>query len=274
MSKLGIKRPIPKPQGIPNAVPFKSEMLDEAEEFDRMRAEAAKEAAALKRAEKQLRSGTNQSVAEIVKGKLIQSQEEDHSKLTPEEIKEAERLMVLTGELDAPTAIGMSRRAHYKEMKKMLEVADVVLQVLDARDPESCRSEDIEEIVNKAGKKLIQVINKIDLVPYANARAWQRYLSSEYPALMFDASTNSQYTNKSVQNKQEAKPDTSAQDQMISELLRVLKKTWSKLKSEEKPQLIVGVVGLPNVGKSSVINALKQTRATEVSQTPGTTRQL
>lgn len=146
--------------------------------------------------------------------------------------------------------------------------------MLDARDPESCRSEDIEEIVNKGGKKLIQVINKIDLVPYANARAWQRYFSSEYPALMFDASTNSQYTNKSVQNKQEAKPDTSAQDQMISELLRVLKKTWSKLKSEEKPQLIVGVVGLPNVGKSSVINALKQTRATEVSQTPGTTRQL
>ena len=127
MGKLGIKKPIPKPQGIPHAVPFKSEMLDEAEEFDRMRAEAAKEAAALKRAEKQLKNGTNQSVAEIVKGDLIQKEEDDHSKLTPEEVKEAERLMVLTGELDAPATIGMSRRAHFKEMKKMLDVADVVL---------------------------------------------------------------------------------------------------------------------------------------------------
>lgn len=108
----------------------------------------------------------------------------------------------MTGELDEPGTVGMSRRAHYKEMKKMLDVADVVLQVLDARDPESCRSEDIEEIVNKSGKKLIQVLNKVDLVPYANARAWQRYFSSEYPALMFDASTASQYTNKSIQTKE------------------------------------------------------------------------
>jgi nuclear GTP-binding protein len=39
----------------------------------------------------------------------------------------------------------MGRRAFYKELQKVMEVSDVILQVLDARDPESCRSEEIED---------------------------------------------------------------------------------------------------------------------------------
>lgn len=46
-----------------------------------------------------------------------------------------------------------------------MEVSDVILQVLDARDPQGCRSQEIEDQCVKEGKKLIQVINKIDLVP-------------------------------------------------------------------------------------------------------------
>lgn len=59
MRKAGIQRPILKPSGIPHAAPFKSDMLDEAEEIDRLRDEARKEELALRKAERQLKNGTN-----------------------------------------------------------------------------------------------------------------------------------------------------------------------------------------------------------------------
>jgi ribosome biogenesis GTPase A len=58
-----------------------------------------------------------------------------------------------------------TRRAFYKELNKVVETADVILQILDARDPEGCRSHEIENMVRAGGKRLIQVLNKIDLVP-------------------------------------------------------------------------------------------------------------
>lgn len=52
--------------------------------------------------------------------------------------------------------MGQSRRAYYKELKKVVEASDVILQVLDARDPEGCRSEELEGWVAAAsGKKLV-----------------------------------------------------------------------------------------------------------------------
>lgn len=59
---------------------------------------------------------------------------------------------------------------------------------------------------------------------------------------------------------------------MTEELLKILKKHARLLKSEDKPVITVGVVGFPNVGKSSVINALRKSRATVVNHLPGTTK--
>ncbi len=53
-----------------------------------------------------------------------------------------------------------------------MEAADVVIQVLDARDPEGCRSKEMEQQVTAAGKKMLLVVNKIDLVPPQNSRMW------------------------------------------------------------------------------------------------------
>jgi nuclear GTP-binding protein len=61
----------------------------------------------------------------------------------------------------------MSRRAYVKDLKQVIENSDVVLEVLDARDPMSCRSKELESqiLAHKDDKKIILVINKIDLVP-------------------------------------------------------------------------------------------------------------
>jgi nuclear GTP-binding protein len=42
--------------------------------------------------------------------------------------------------------MSQSRRAFYKELKKVIDHSDVVLQILDARDPEGCRSPEIEQM--------------------------------------------------------------------------------------------------------------------------------
>lgn len=46
-----------------------------------------------------------------------------------------------------PNAKGMasSKKAYVKELKKVVEAADVVIEVLDARDPEGCRNKDLEQ---------------------------------------------------------------------------------------------------------------------------------
>ena len=58
----------------------------------------------------------------------------------------------------------ISRKTHTKEFKKVVEQADVVLYVLDARDPEGTRSKDIENMIRESPngeKQLLLILNKI-----------------------------------------------------------------------------------------------------------------
>jgi len=59
---------------------------------------------------------------------------------------------------------------------------------------------------------------------------------------------------------------------MTDELLKILRKIARSKKSDEKTMITVGIVGFPNVGKSSIINALRRSRATAVNNLPGTTK--
>jgi nuclear GTP-binding protein len=96
-----------------------------------------------------------------------------------------------------------SKKAYFKELRKIIDNADVVLEVLDARcsiiafslvthlsnnrDPLGCRCKSVEAAILKkdANKKIILVLNKIDLVPKANVEAWLKYLRNEYPSNSF-----------------------------------------------------------------------------------------
>lgn len=117
--------------------------------------------------------------------------------LTQKEIAEATELMVKTGEIDDPNAkaMGQSRRAYVKELKKVVENSDVIIEVLDARDPEGCRNKELEQSAQAQGKKVLLVLNKIDLVPPQNARLWQRSLRRDFACVLFKATTQSQNAN-------------------------------------------------------------------------------
>ncbi|KAL4102998.1 hypothetical protein PRIC1_006738 [Phytophthora ramorum] len=86
-----------------------------------------------------------------------------------------------------------SRRAYMKELRKVVDKADVVLEVLDARDPMGCRTLEMEDAIgNRHGKKLVLVLNKVDLVPPHVLQPWLKYLRGFYPTVAFKASTQNQ----------------------------------------------------------------------------------
>lgn len=66
--------------------------------------------------------------------------------------------------------------------------------MLDARDPLGCRCTQLEEMIMASGtnKKLVLLLNKIDLVPRDIVEKWLMYLRSEFPAVAFKASTQNQ----------------------------------------------------------------------------------
>ncbi len=87
-----------------------------------------------------------------------------------------------------------NRRAYFKQLREVIKTADVVLEVLDARDPEGCRARLVESsiLAADANKKIVLVLNKIDLVPKENVEKWLLQLRKEFPTIAFKATTQEQ----------------------------------------------------------------------------------
>ena len=86
-----------------------------------------------------------------------------------------------------------SASAFYKEVSKVIEAADVILEVLDARDPLGTRCKQMEDAVKAyPHKRVVLLLNKADLVPRDNIAKWIKYLRREMPAIAFKASTQNQ----------------------------------------------------------------------------------
>ena len=63
---------------------------------------------------------------------------------------------------------GKRTKKHFmKELRSVIDSSDIILEVLDARDPDGCRCRELEAEAQGSGqgKKIILVLNKIDLVP-------------------------------------------------------------------------------------------------------------
>jgi len=146
---------------------------------------------------------------------------------------------------------GQSRRI-WGEFFKVVDSSDVILHVIDARNVPGTRCTVIERHVaeNAKHKHLVFVLNKIDLVPNWVAKRWMGVLAAARPTVAFHASMRHAF----------------GKGALIS-LLR----QFGKLHSDKK-QISVGVVGYPNVGKSSVINTLVSQKSCKVAPIPGETK--
>ncbi|CCU99772.1 unnamed protein product [Malassezia sympodialis ATCC 42132] len=170
-----------------------------------------------------------------------------------------------------------SSKMFMKELRKVLEHADVLLEVLDVRDPLGCRAYTIEQEALRLGKKVVLILNKIDLVSASNTRAWLEYLRKEFPTLPFKASTQQQRHHLG-QNHGAMWKTEKGDEQVVGgaeavgtrAILQLIKNYSRNLNL--KSSITVGTIGAPNVGKSSLINSLKRSRVCGVASTPGHTK--
>jgi len=280
--KLAKKNPewrskLKKDPGIPNLFPYKEKLLQEIEEN---RLKKAEEAQRRKELAKAAKTGAKDEAAMTdVQVDVGDEMEEDG---VDEDIDESNPMAALIASARAAAAtydrqladdddmdedddsdgsdndrgpemsIGQasSRKTYDRVFKQVVEQADVVLYVLDARDPEGTRSREVERQIMAAasgGKRLILVINKVDLIPPKVLRDWLIYLRRYFPTLPLRASGAA--PNAHTFNHRDLTVQSTS-----ATLFKALKSFAAS--RQLKRAVSVGVIGYPNVGKSSVINAL------------------
>ncbi len=133
----------------------------------------------------------------------------------------------------------------WRLVRRVVEDGDIVLEVLDARDPEATRSVEVEKIAEELGKRLLVVLNKADLVEREIAEQWKSYLESRGMNVVYISAKYRLGTRKLI--------------------------THIRALAPRIPATVV-VVGYPNVGKSTIINYLKGRYVAPTSPKPGWTR--
>jgi len=173
--------------------------------------------------------------------------------------------------------VKLDNKTFKDEFRKVVSAADVVLEVVDARDPLGTRCKQVMESAQELGKKLVVVLNKTDLVPAEIVRDWLSYFRGRLgtPAVPFKASTQKAGSRIGHRKMNKCKKDTEKAISLCvgAELVMTLLANYCR-NEKMKTSIVVGVVGMPNVGKSSLINSLKRARACQVGAVPGVTRNM
>ncbi|MEM4230315.1 MAG: GTPase [Candidatus Pacearchaeota archaeon] len=135
--------------------------------------------------------------------------------------------------------------------KQVINEADIILEVLDARFIDETRIPELEEEIKKSGKRLIYILNKSDLLSYDQIKKIKEKLNLENlkPYVFISCS------------KRKGKKD----------LKRIINVEAGKTKIKER-KIQIGIIGYPNTGKSSLINFLTGRYAVKTSPKAGFTR--
>ncbi|EDW43826.1 large subunit GTPase 1 homolog [Drosophila sechellia] len=210
----------------------------------------------------------------------------------------------------------------WRQLWRVVERSDVVVQIVDARNPLLFRSADLERYVKEVepSKMNMILVNKSDLLTDEQRRHWAEYFDSEgirtafYSATLVEEELKREAEEKGLDSFPEVQQLRRAVDEIkqsldsVEDALNVIEqkyKTIPETQSDELPRLpgdknsprllsrlelieflrniytgprhteqhvTVGMVGYPNVGKSSTINSLMTVKKVSVSATPGKTK--
>ncbi|EFX89969.1 hypothetical protein DAPPUDRAFT_309652 [Daphnia pulex] len=209
----------------------------------------------------------------------------------------------------------------WRQLWRVIERSDVVVQIVDARNPMLFRCEDLERYVVETSKEKMNLIliNKADFLSEKQRQHWAEYFDTvNLPVAFFSALEENQNNQLHVEESEEQeeecrdvkhesvteikvtegvteptadqtkkdeseqgnKPNSSEDSVKIKNSTRLLSgielielfKTIHKGRKVQEGRSVVGLVGYPNVGKSSTINSLLTYKKVSVSATPGKTK--
>lgn len=144
-----------------------------------------------------------------------------------------------------------------REIKEKLDLIDVVFEVIDARIPKSSKNKDIDELIKN--KPRVLIMTKLDLSDISETHKWiDHYQKMGYTVIAVDLINNP--------NLQQIFNETNKVSALLNQ-----KRKEKGLKERRVRALILGI---PNVGKSTLINRLVGKKATNVGNKPGITKQL
>lgn len=144
-----------------------------------------------------------------------------------------------------------------REIKEKIDLIDIVYEVIDARIPKSSKNKDIDELIKD--KPRILIMSKVDLCDLSKTQKWITYYENMgYTVIPLDLLNN---------------PNLQKIFEETNKIMTVLNEKREKkgLKPRKVRALILGI---PNVGKSTLINRLVGKKATNVGNKPGITKKL
>ncbi|MFA5560902.1 MAG: ribosome biogenesis GTPase YlqF [Acholeplasmataceae bacterium] len=142
-----------------------------------------------------------------------------------------------------------------REIKEKINLMDLVLVLLDSRLPDSSMNPELLKIVGH--KPIILLFNKMDLADQFHLNRWMKYYEEKgYYTLKIDAQSgkNVQRIHKLSEEVLKDKIDRARQKGLKQRAFRTM------------------IIGVPNVGKSTLINRLAQKKAAKTANTPGVTK--